>query len=72
MKRTSIAMAAMLVAAALATSASAASRVTDFSAAKSAYAVKKAECKARAKAKHFGVHFIKRNRWIKDCIAGAN
>jgi hypothetical protein len=72
MKRTSIAMAAMLVAAALATSASAVSRVTDFSAAKSAYAVKKAECKARAKAKHFGVHFIKRNRWIKDCIAGAN
>jgi hypothetical protein len=72
MKRTSIAIAAVLVAAALSTSAFAASRVTDVSAAKSAYAVKKAECKERAKAKHFGMHFIRRNRWVNDCIAGAN
>jgi hypothetical protein len=45
---------------------------TDFSGAKSAYAAKKAECKQKAKAKHFGVHWIKRNRWVKNCIAGAN
>ena len=45
---------------------------TDFSSAKSAYSMKKAECKEKAKAKHFGVHWIKRNRWIKDCIAGAH
>lgn len=35
-----------------------------------AYAQKKAECKREAKAKHFGVHFVKRDRWIKNCIAG--
>lgn len=34
------------------------------------YKVKKAECKARAKTMDFGVHFIKRNRWVNDCIAG--
>jgi hypothetical protein len=34
------------------------------------YAQKKAECKQEAKAKHFGVHFVKRDRWIKNCIAG--
>jgi hypothetical protein len=45
---------------------------TDFSSAKSAYAAKKAECKERAKSKNFGIHWIKRNRWIKDCIAGAH
>jgi hypothetical protein len=32
--------------------------------------VKKAECKARADTMKFGVHFIKKNRWVKDCIAG--
>lgn len=37
---------------------------------KSAYAQKKAECKQEAKAKHFGVHWVKRDRWIKNCIAG--
>jgi hypothetical protein len=49
-----------------------AAQSTDFSAAKrgSAYAAKKAECKREAKAKKFGVHFIERNRWINDCIAG--
>jgi hypothetical protein len=35
-----------------------------------AYAQKKAECKQEAKAKHFGVHFVKRDHWIKNCIAG--
>jgi hypothetical protein len=45
---------------------------TEFSSAKSAYAVKKAECKEQAKSKHFGIHWVKRNRWIKDCIAGAH
>ena len=37
----------------------------------SAYAEKKQACKERASQKHFGIHFIKRNRWIKNCIAGA-
>ena len=36
---------------------------------KSAYEIKKAQCEREAKAKNFGIHFIKRNRWIKDCIA---
>jgi hypothetical protein len=35
-----------------------------------AYAHKKAECKQEAKGKNFGIHFAKRNRWIKNCIAG--
>jgi len=35
-----------------------------------AYKTKKAECKARAKTMNFGVHWIKRNRWVDDCIAG--
>jgi hypothetical protein len=35
-----------------------------------AYAQKKAECRHEAKAKHFGIHWIKRDRWIKNCIAG--
>ena len=34
------------------------------------YKVKKAECKKRADMMKFGVHFIKKNRWVKDCIAG--
>ena len=36
---------------------------------KSEHAMKKAECTKRAKAQHFGIHWIKRNRWIKNCIA---
>jgi hypothetical protein len=46
---------------------------TDISAAKrgSAFASKKAQCKREAKAKHFGVHVVERNRWVKDCIAGS-
>jgi hypothetical protein len=35
-----------------------------------AYAQRKAECKQEAKAKHFGIHWAKRDRWIKNCIAG--
>jgi hypothetical protein len=35
-----------------------------------AYKVKKAECKKKADGMKFGVHLIKRNRWVKDCIAG--
>ena len=38
-------------------------------AAPSAYDVKKAECTREAKARHFGIHFIKRARFIKNCIA---
>ena len=34
------------------------------------YKVKKAECKKRAGEMKFGVHLIKKNRWVKDCIAG--
>jgi hypothetical protein len=71
MKRTMIAL-AMTAAVALPSASVAAATPTDFSGAKSAYATKKAECKQRAKAKRFGVHWIKRNRWIKDCIAGAH
>ena len=70
MKSTVIALAVMAVA--LPSAASAAPRTTDFSSAKSAYSAKKAECKEKAKARHFGIHWIKRNRWVKDCIAGAH
>ncbi len=38
--------------------------------AKDAYATKKAECTKEAKAKNFGAHLAKRNRWILNCIAG--
>ncbi len=41
-------------------------------AAKRPYDMKKSECKRRANAMHFGVHLIKKNRWVKDCIAGAH
>jgi hypothetical protein len=34
------------------------------------YAAKKAACKKRAGDMKFGVHLIKKNRWVKDCIAG--
>lgn len=34
------------------------------------YKAKKAECKKRADGMHFGIHMIKKNRWVKDCIAG--
>jgi hypothetical protein len=35
----------------------------------SVYDKKNAECKRQASAKKFGIHFIQRNRWIKECIA---
>ena len=72
MKSTSITLAIVIAVAALPSVSPAAATVTDFSAAKSAYATKKAECKEKAKAHRFGIHWIKRNRWIKDCIAGAH
>lgn len=34
------------------------------------YKAKKAECQERAKTMNFGIHLIKKNRWVKDCIAG--
>jgi len=34
------------------------------------YKTKTQECFERAKAKRFGVHFIKRDRWIRACIRG--
>ncbi|MEJ0078936.1 MAG: hypothetical protein WDO17_26605 [Alphaproteobacteria bacterium] len=34
------------------------------------YKVKKAECKKRADTMSFGIHLIKKNRWVKDCVAG--
>ena len=34
------------------------------------YKAKKAACQARAKTMDFGMHFIKKNRWVNDCIAG--
>jgi hypothetical protein len=34
------------------------------------YKVKKAACKAKANQMSFGVHLVKKNRWVKDCIAG--
>ena len=35
-----------------------------------AYKAKKAACQERAKTMNFGVHLIKKNHWVKDCIAG--
>ena len=35
---------------------------------KAAMAAKKAECKKEAKAKKFGIHFVKRNAFIKECM----
>jgi hypothetical protein len=34
------------------------------------YKTKTQECLERAKAKKFGVHFIRRDRWIRKCIRG--
>lgn len=45
---------------------------TDASAARqrTAYQIKRDACKERASRMGFGVHWIKRNRWVKECIAG--
>ena len=37
-------------------------------AAAKATAAKKADCKRQAKAQHFGIHLIKRNRYIDECM----
>jgi len=34
------------------------------------YKTRTEECLERAKAKKFGVHFIRRDRWIRACISG--
>ena len=34
------------------------------------YKARKAACQERAKTMEFGIHLIKKNRWVKDCIAG--
>jgi hypothetical protein len=34
------------------------------------FKAKKAACKAKANQMSFGVHLVKKNRWVKDCIAG--
>jgi hypothetical protein len=39
------------------------------SAAPTAHEVKQADCTREAKAMHFGVHFIKRARFMKNCMA---
>jgi hypothetical protein len=31
--------------------------------------VKKAECTREAKTRHFGIHFLRRARFIKNCVA---
>jgi hypothetical protein len=36
------------------------------------YKAKKAACQERAKTMSFGVHLIKKRRWVNDCIAGKN
>jgi hypothetical protein len=38
---------------------------------RSAYAAKEPACKERASRMKFGIHFVKRNRWVKECIVGA-
>jgi hypothetical protein len=62
-----------LVAVAIAATFAATAFPIDVSAApRTAYAAKKAQCKQRANHMKFGVHVIKKNRWVKDCIAGAH
>ena len=55
---------------AVAALAAAISTSTAYSAPGDTYKAKKAACQERAKAKNFGVHVIKKSRWVKDCIAG--
>jgi hypothetical protein len=61
-KMTSIAAAVTLAVAVAATSA--------FAAPGDTYKVKKQACQDRAKTMNFGIHLIKKSRWVKDCIAG--
>jgi hypothetical protein len=39
--------------------------------AKSLYAKKWDECRELARTRHFGIHWVKRNRWIRNCIVDA-
>jgi hypothetical protein len=38
-------------------------------AAPTSYYMKRAECAREARAKHFGIHFIKRARFLRSCMA---
>ena len=60
-----VAMMAGLAAVALTTIPTGASAMT-----RQERAEKKAVCKERASHMNFGMHWIKRNRWVKECIAG--
>jgi hypothetical protein len=35
-----------------------------------AYKIKNAECKKQADGMGFGIHLVKKRRWVKDCVAG--
>jgi hypothetical protein len=37
---------------------------------RAAYARRLAQCRAEARAKKFGIHFVKRNRFIHECLRG--
>jgi hypothetical protein len=41
-----------------------------FAAPAAGYKEKKALCERRAKDIGFGIHFIKKRNWVKDCVAG--
>jgi hypothetical protein len=60
---------AIMTAAAIGSVVLSAPTVTSAAAKQSVYDIKNAECKRQAKAKKFGIHFIQRSRWIKECIA---
>jgi hypothetical protein len=34
------------------------------------YKTRLEECRERAKAMKFGIHFIRRDRWIRSCLRG--
>jgi hypothetical protein len=34
------------------------------------FKTKKAACQERAKTMNFGIHLIRKHRWVNDCIAG--
>ena len=33
-------------------------------------AAQRVECEHRARQMEFGIHFVKRHRWINECVAG--
>jgi hypothetical protein len=60
------------VAAALAVTAVLTSAAGDALAAttRSERAAQRVECRHRARQMNFGIHFVKRYRWINECVAG--